>query len=373
MAKKGKISIRKVLQAFVTMVVTTACIVAILGASRMQRARTVKDVQIQLNSPSKFGFLNKEEVYKDLVTDLGIRRGRTTLAKLNVSAIEKKAYRNPWVGKAQAYLDNQSVLHMQLTPRRPAARVFFENGESFYIDSTLRLLPLSEMNTYSTIIATGMPVTKNDSINKSLRAKTLKLVRFIEKDTFWSAQIDQVAITQDGDFELMPVLGTHKILLGDTATLDKKFSRLFAFYKNVLNRIGWNKYETLDLRYDNQVVAAPSLPWKMPAKNALSNMDWLNSVMEEGRKDSLKKAGVITLAPKTDTVRKAKPVVTAQITPVKKAPVVTAKASPAPKPKPKPAAVAAPPRPKPKPVAAKKEEPKTEKKQQAKYIYQSNH
>lgn len=410
MANKRKISIRKVLQAMVTLVVTTACVTAILGASRMQRERIVKDIRIQIVSPSKQQFLDKQVLYKDLVTDLGIRPGKTTLAKLNVSAIEQKAYRNQWVGKAQIYLDNQSVLQMQLTPRRPAARIFYENGQSFYVDSTLRLLPLSDMNTYYTIAVTGMPVTGTDSMNKSLRAQTLKLVQFIERDTFWSAQIDQIAVTPDRKFELIPVLGTHKILLGDTSNLDKKFSTLFAFYRNVLNRIGWNKYETLDLRYNNQIVASPSLPWKMPNKDGLSNMDWLSSVMEEGRKDSLKLANafIAPVAKVADTAKKHKPAVAAtpasipvikkqviekkQVTekkPVtekkqateKKHPEATAKLQPAkpkPKPEPKPAAAAAsqpkqaaspPPKATASPPKAKKENTPSA----PKYIFESNH
>ena len=114
------------------------------------------------------------------------------------------------------------------------------------------------------------------------------LVRTIQADTFWNAQISQIIIDSDYSFELMPVLGQQRIIFGDTSRMKEKFSNLFSFYKKVLNRIGWDKYDMLDVRFKGQVVASPSLPYKGPVDKATANMNWISSIVEtEARKDSV--------------------------------------------------------------------------------------
>ena len=69
--------------------------------------------------------------------------------------------------------------------------------------------------------------------------------------------------------------------------LRDKLDNLFAFYEQVQNRVGWNRYTTLDLRYKGQVVASPKLSWKVPVDRALSNINWLQAVMDNAPKQDL--------------------------------------------------------------------------------------
>ncbi len=286
MTKKRKISVRKVMQALVTLVVTVGCIVAVLGASEKQQTKTLRKVNLSIRNEHKYPFLDKQALWNDLVIQKGIEEGVSPISSLDVKSVEQQAYKNPWVASAQVYVDNSREINIYITQRVPVARIFYESGQSFYIDQSLNLLPLSDQFTYYTTIVTNVPVLKNDSLNRDMKAQIVKMVKFVERDTFWSSQIAQISITPDRKFELTPVLGTQRILFGDTTRMEEKFGNLFAFYKNVLNRIGWDKYETLDLRYRDQVIATPSLPMKLPTKNALSNMDWVKSIMAASPRDS---------------------------------------------------------------------------------------
>jgi cell division protein FtsQ len=347
METKRKISITKVLRAFVTLVVTTGCLVAVLGASRMQHAKKLNKIELQIRN-DQYRFLDKKALWDSIITERGIEEGKTMVTKLNVKAIEKTAYKNQWVENAQVYVDNKRNMHIFVTQRVPVARIFYDNGQSFYLDKSLKLLPLSEFFTYYTTVVTNVPVLTNDSINRSLRAQIVKLVKFVEQDTFWSSQVAQISVTPDLQFELTPVLGTQKIVFGDTTNMKEKFTNLFAFYKKVLNRVGWNRYDVIDLRFKNQIVASPSIPWKPPTKNAISNMDWLKSIMDEAPKEDKITAQVITVAPVEKPAEIAKPVETAK--PVEK--------------KPEPKAIVK--KPEPKAVLKKQEPKKTEKKEEPK-------
>jgi len=279
MAKKRKISIRKVLRAFVTFVVATGSILAVLSASRIQQAKKLKGITLHVRNDS-YQFLDRHALWDKVVIQQNLKEGKTKIDRLDIRKVERAALSNQWVAEAQVYVDNNRDMHIYVTQRVPVARIFFENGQSFYLDASLNLLPLSDLFTYYTTIVTNVPVLSNDSLNKNLRAQIVRLVKFVERDSFWSAQIAQIDVTHDLKFELTPVLGTHKIVFGDTAHIQEKFNNLFAFYKKVLNRIGWDKYETLDVRYTDQIVASPSIPWKPPARNAVSNMDWVKSIMD---------------------------------------------------------------------------------------------
>lgn len=281
MTAKRKISVRKVLQAFVTLLVTTACLVAILGASKMQKTKTLNRIHINIENENKYQFLNKTILREELIDQKEIKEGKTTIENLDIHAIEKKALKNPWIASAQVYLDYSRNMFIKISQRVPVARIFYENGKSCYLDTGLKMLPLSDNFSYYTTIVTNVPELKNDSVSRSLKAQIIKLVHFVERDSFWSAQIAQISIGENYQFDLVPVLGKHIIRFGDTTNMQKKFKNLFAFYTHVLNRIGWDKYEELDLRFDNQLVASPAIPWKPPARNAVSNLDWLKNIMEK--------------------------------------------------------------------------------------------
>ncbi len=370
MAKKRKISIRKVLQALLTLVVVSGCLVAVLGASKRHEVRRLSKIHLEVLNEDRYRFLDKEALWRSLIDDRGLITDSTALNTLDVKGLEAAAIRHPWVARAEAYVDHQHELHVELLQRVPVSRIFLENGESYYLDNTLKHLPLSEKFTIYTVLVTNVPLNINDSTRKSLYASINRLVNRVEKDPFWRAQIAQIQVTPELEFELIPVLGKHLIRFGDTTRMEQKFSHLMSFYKQVLNRIGWDKYETLDLRFRNQLVAAPSLPWKPPSKNAISNMDWLKSVIGEVPKEFVQlKANapyqVTTPVPAGSTPQQA----VNPVSPQNPAPVSTSIQTQTTATQPTPAAPAPSPAQDRRTENSKEEQPK-ETEQRPKYIYE---
>ena len=54
--------------------------------------------------------------------------------------------------------------------------------------------------------------------------------------------------------ELVPRVGNHIIALGPPTKLEEKLTRMKEFYTEGLNKVGWNKYSRISLKYDNQIV-----------------------------------------------------------------------------------------------------------------------
>ena len=127
----------------------------------------------------------------------------------------------------------------------------------------------------------------------------------IKTDSFFTAQIAQVNIGPNGDFQIIPSLGDHTVLIGSVDNLTDKLNRLYTFYKKVWVQSGINAYQVLDCRFDGQIVALKKgldpiqyAPGMMPFQNAeVENMDNVSSnrdsVLAPIIKDTLKQVAPI--------------------------------------------------------------------------------
>jgi cell division protein FtsQ len=384
---KRKISVRKVLQLSLTVVAGTACVIAILSASSMRTNKKLAGVDIRIKN-DQYHFIDKGQVMDMLFRDRNINPANLEMKKLDANQMERILDSNPWVADAQVYVDNKQQLHISLTQRVPVARLFEQNGNSYYLDHTLKQMPLSDKYIHYTTVVTNVPLLKDDSASNAMKGEIVALVKHIDRDTFWSAQVSQVIVTDDRKFELVPVLGNHRILFGDTTGMNNKFNNLFAFYKKILNKIGWDKYEVLDIRFDGQVVASPALPWKKPADNAMANMNWVKSIIGNDPKPAESDTTNVIIAntivsPTLAAANKSKPVTPPAVSQAPAQPVQKAEPKPA---QPTPAVKKPEPKPVPQRQAQASAKQTTEKKQtnnkennkekksneQAKYIYQGN-
>ena len=308
---KRKISIRKILQMFVTIAVTIVCISALLSASKIQDKKNLSEVVIHITNENQCKFISQEQVEDLLIKTRHENIMQTSLSELDIRHVEDVAQSNPWIADAQIYVDNNRKLQIFITQRVPAVRIFEENGTSYYLDTALKMLPLSDHYIQYSFVVTNVPELKEDSVSKDLKAQIIYIAEFIRKNQFWNAQIEQIYLNANHTFELIPTLGNHKILLGDTSHIADKFENLYAFYQKVENHIGWDKYQLLDLRYKGQVVASPTLAIKS-SKTPITNMDWVKTIIDADVKDTTKVIAppvpVKKIVPKKVDKNKNKPV-----------------------------------------------------------------
>jgi len=80
------------------------------------------------------------------------------------------------------------------------------------------------------------------------------LSTYIYNDVFLKAQIEQIYLNQDNEFELVPKVGRHLVLFGDLAEMETKFDKLKIFYDKGMKRAGWDTYKTINLKFKDQVI-----------------------------------------------------------------------------------------------------------------------
>ena len=79
-------------------------------------------------------------------------------------------------------------------------------------------------------------------------------MEYINHDNFWSAEIDQLYVDDEDEIDLIPRLWNHVVHLGTVENYEGKLRNLQTFYEKVMPEVGWNKYETIDLEYKDQIV-----------------------------------------------------------------------------------------------------------------------
>src|SRR5690606_8101173 len=86
-------------------------------------------------------------------------------------------------------------------------------------------------------------VVKLNNLSESEDGTKLKeLIDRIRMNEFWRAQVAQLDIDSKGNVDIYPQIGGQVIEFGKLDKQEEKLLKLKVFYKEILPRMGWNKY-----------------------------------------------------------------------------------------------------------------------------------
>lgn len=256
MPQNGKYIFKKILVAMVWILLASGTVVLLIAAVTRKNNEHCSKIEINISGVQNNFFIDKKGVISILEKTNGGRLEKKPLYTIDLALMETELQKSLWIKKAELFFDNNNVLVVKITEREPIARIFTTSGLSFYLDSSLIRLPLSDKFSARLPVFTDFPadvivLTKEDS---SLIRDIKTLSEFIGNDPFWMAQIDQVDITPNRTFDLIPKLGNQVIHFGNTENYHEKFSNLLCFYRQVLSQIGWSRYSSIDVQFKGQVV-----------------------------------------------------------------------------------------------------------------------
>ncbi len=168
--------------------------------------------------------------------------------------------------KVYAEIGDQWQIHVVM--RQPIARIFNLNGSSCYLDKDGKLMPLSDNYTAHVLTVNGyinetnMSKKVSDVINND-SLKTIEIIddlykisKYVCFDKFFSSQITHVYINSEKEFEFIPRVGKQRILFGGSHHYKGKFKKLKVFYTEGLAKAGWGKYDTINVKFKNQIVCS---------------------------------------------------------------------------------------------------------------------
>lgn len=257
MEGKKRYGIWKILLTTLWVCVGTGVVILLVAGIRKKDSKVCSSVEISITGVDNNYFVDKDDVMNTITRLVGGNPVGKPTGSVNLRKIETELRMNTWIKGVELFFDNNEKLQVKIKEREPLARLFTISGASFYLDGDIDLLPLSDKYSARLPVFTGFPVDDKvlSPADSSLLRDVLNISLAIQKDSFLMAMIDQVDITPQRSFEMIPKIGNQLIVFGDGSDVDAKFEKLKLFYKQVMVKAGWTHYSTISLQYKGQVVA----------------------------------------------------------------------------------------------------------------------
>lgn len=232
--------------------------IGILTAVSHKKKSVIEELKVNIQPiDGEFALLTSQEIDNSLVKSLGLNIKGMAIGKLDVGRVEAIVNENPYVAKANAFVNANNQLEVNITQRMPILRIMDANGNQYYLDNDGHRIPFSKSYSPRVMIVSGsLPPydIEFQTAGKSMLLDVFTLSKYIQKNEFLNAMISQVHVNGLGDILLIPQIGQQKILFGNIDNMEEKFHRLEVFYKEGMSTVGWGKYSTLDVRFKGQVV-----------------------------------------------------------------------------------------------------------------------
>ena len=259
----------KYLKIALLIVIFGGTVFLLIAANEKISKQRLQNPIIELNVQDGITLLTEEELLNELRV-LHLFRDSLKKSELNIEAIETYLLGMNEVLTADVYIQLDNKWHIDVKTRRPIARVIANGVDDFYIDNDYELMRLSPYAKPKILAFTGLEklissklgydeIINNDSLKTIFKMDQIyRISNYVCKDAFYNAQIVQVHYTEKNGFVMIPRVGDHKIIFGaaesDIAVADK-FKKLTTFYEEVIPYEGWSKYESINLRFKDQIVA----------------------------------------------------------------------------------------------------------------------
>lgn len=238
----------------------------LLGSSiRTQGYKTCKRVDIVLENQADNFFLDLAAVRQ--LIDPANKLVGSYQQDVYLSSIERRLHQTLYVRKTSAYFTTDGTLHVNIELRKPIARVLDKNGTTFFVDAEGYKIPQAPQYSARTVLVRGSFTehkSRKEMVTDSLLVQAMPLLRQIHADAFFKAQVSEIVLNRDGEATLVPQVGNTMIVLGRLQNLEVKLPALLAFYRQVLNKTGWDYYRNISLKYDGQIVATKSIRESSP-------------------------------------------------------------------------------------------------------------
>lgn len=234
-----------------------------------KRDLTCQGVAVQIDSIQGGRFFESPEV-QSLLTKMGIEPVGKPMQSMDLALIESVIQQIPAVKNVEAYFDGKGVLKIDIRHRIPVLRIFNAKNQSYYVDEDGRLLKPSQAFSADVPLASGhiamafsnelnlLDTTRQEGDSKD--EKQLKdlfsLALFLRDHEAWNALTEQVWVDENGEWTLIPRLGDQTILFGNADDMEGKFAKLKALYQDGFNKLGWDSFSVINLKYKGQVVCA---------------------------------------------------------------------------------------------------------------------
>lgn len=171
------------------------------------------------------------------------------LERINLQNLENYLSNFSNFESVECSFDPDCRLRITISPIKAEVRVFSDKDRSFYINRFGKRIDADAE------FFIDVPVLIAPQIYESCIPSALSVIRFAGSDKELSPLIAAYKIDGPNDIIIIPRLQGHVINFGDSTRMNEKKAAILAAYKTVLPAKGWNTYDTISVKFKNQIVA----------------------------------------------------------------------------------------------------------------------
>lgn len=205
-----------------------------------------KGIDVDVYDSLHYDLIN-EPMVMNMLKRRGMNPTDRPIDEIDTDDMERMFMSNSLIADAQCYKTIGGKIKIKLESRVPILRVKNSIGQDYYLDSHGEILN-------SASIVVNLPVATGNISKEFAQKELMYLIGVINESDFWKSQIEQIWVSSDEEITLVPRVGGHLLLIGDAVDVENKLDRLYRFYKKGLDVIGWNKYSSISVAYEKQVV-----------------------------------------------------------------------------------------------------------------------
>lgn len=204
---------------------------------------------ISVTDSAKSDLISADDLYAYIGKAHLSPQGKTK-RDINTAAIERCVREIDLLKEVECYQEDNGDVYLKVSQRNPIMRVYTDEGKTYYIDDNGKELAVDTMYVDYVPLVTGY-------VDDTLSAQMLiPLIEYITGHDFWRAQVTQIAITPQHEVLLHPRVGDQVLALGSLDNYENKMRALLAIYEQIIPQVGWNVYDTISVKYKDQIVCS---------------------------------------------------------------------------------------------------------------------
>lgn len=236
--------LKRILKYLLIAIIAGYTLFAVIVIPSSPKTEVCKGVYVDVNDDG-MNIISNDEIM-DILMEEGFDPTGKELNDSVCGEIESFMNNISIIKECQVYRNFKGYVMVNIDCRIPIVKVQDEKNDVYYIDEEGYIIHGIHKALY-------LPVASGH-IDDSMANEITAIAKAINGDEFWSSQIEQIYFDKNKKAILVPLVGNHIIEFGKVENIEKKFRKLYTFYQNGMNEIGWNKYSKLNVEFNDKVI-----------------------------------------------------------------------------------------------------------------------
>lgn len=221
-----------------------------IGSQQQSSAALCQGINVVVVDSANQNFVTADEVRRELGR-LPLIARRTPVKMMNTDSLERELRVIDKIETVHVTRLTDGTIRIVVEPMRPVARIF-DRDRSYYINKDgKRIEAVARYHVDVPIIQGSFPET-DTAMNP---VHYLPLLETVSASKRWSNLVTMVKVDNPDNIFLIPPVKGLVFNIGNRENVEEKLKRLERMIDEVIPRYGWEKYDTVSVKWRGQIVA----------------------------------------------------------------------------------------------------------------------